>query len=78
MEDWDKVLQTEINARYFRGENVAYKITPLFGNITAKKDLDVVIDNKLNMSQQFQTAASRKNKGLGYIRRRMISKTHVM
>lgn len=56
----------------------AYKITSLFGNMTARKDLDVVTDNKLNMSQQSQTAAGRENTGLSYIRRCIVSKTHVI
>ena len=44
-------------------------------NTTSKKDLGIVVDHKLNMSQQCDVAAKRANAILGYINRSITSKS---
>uniref|UniRef100_A0A8D0HH00 Cadherin domain-containing protein n=1 Tax=Sphenodon punctatus TaxID=8508 RepID=A0A8D0HH00_SPHPU len=59
-------------------KNQMYKYSPgdtWLGSSTCEKDLGVVVDHKLNMSQQCDAAAKRANAILGCINRSVVSKS---
>ena len=45
-------------------------------NTTSEKDLGIVVEQKLNMSQQCDAATKKANAILGHINRSVVSKSH--